>query len=93
LPPPTTKVAVPNTVPIPVADPSVLACSIVLLGIMPLNKALMATPFENANPSSRALIIKWNRLHTVRTILGERGRSFFHHKRRQRLVPAVLEDQ
>ncbi len=39
-------------------------------GIMPTNKALMATGLEDAGPQSRALIIKWNVLHSVRTALG-----------------------
>jgi hypothetical protein len=37
---------------------------------MPTNKALMATELERAGPQSRALILKWNRLHSVRTGLG-----------------------
>src|ERR1700733_7362848 len=41
-----------------------------LFGIMPTNKALMATELERAGPQSRALILKWNRLHSVRTALG-----------------------
>ncbi len=41
-----------------------------LFGIMPANKVLMSTPPENAGPQSRALIVKWNRLHSVRTALG-----------------------
>ncbi len=41
-----------------------------LFGIMPTNKALMATKLEEAGPQSRALIVKWNRLHAVRTVLG-----------------------
>jgi len=41
-----------------------------IFGIMPTNKALMATELERAGPQSRALILKWNRLHSVRTGLG-----------------------
>jgi hypothetical protein len=41
-----------------------------LLGIMPTNNALMAIKLEDAGPQSRALIVKWNRLHSVRTVLG-----------------------
>ncbi|MBV8452471.1 MAG: DUF1772 domain-containing protein [Deltaproteobacteria bacterium] len=40
-----------------------------MLVIMPTNKALMATTLEAAGPQSRLLILKWNRLHAVRTIL------------------------
>ncbi len=41
-----------------------------ILGIMPTNKTLMTTGLEDAGPHSRALIVKWNRLHSVRTALG-----------------------
>lgn len=41
-----------------------------MLAIMPTNKALMATALEAAGPQSRLLILRWNRLHAVRTILG-----------------------
>ncbi len=41
-----------------------------LVGIMPTNHALMATAFADANARTRALILKWNWLHGVRTILG-----------------------
>jgi hypothetical protein len=41
-----------------------------LFGIMPTNKVLMATGPEDADTQSRALIIKWNKLHSVRTLLG-----------------------
>ena len=41
-----------------------------LFGIMPTNKALMSQPIEQAGPQSRALLVKWNRLHSVRTVLG-----------------------
>jgi hypothetical protein len=41
-----------------------------LLGIMPTNKALMATDPADAGPGTRALLLKWNRLHAVRTVLG-----------------------
>lgn len=41
-----------------------------IFGIMPTNKALMATRLEDAGPQSRALIMKWNKLHSVRTALG-----------------------
>ena len=41
-----------------------------LLAIMPTNKVLMATDLAKAGPETRALIVKWNRLHAVRTLLG-----------------------
>ena len=41
-----------------------------IFGIMPTNKALMAIELNDAGPASRALIVKWNRLHSVRTTLG-----------------------
>lgn len=41
-----------------------------IFGIMPTNNALMSTKLEDAGPRSRALIARWNRLHSVRTALG-----------------------
>ena len=41
-----------------------------VLAIMPTNKVLMATELDGAGPDTRALIVKWNRLHLVRTALG-----------------------
>lgn len=41
-----------------------------IFGIMPTNKALMATKVGEASPSTHALIVKWNGLHAVRTTLG-----------------------
>jgi hypothetical protein len=41
-----------------------------IFGIMATNKALMAIELNDAGPRSRALIVKWNRLHSVRTISG-----------------------
>lgn len=41
-----------------------------MLGIMPTNKALMAMESGKAGPQTRALIVKWNHLHSVRTALG-----------------------
>jgi hypothetical protein len=41
-----------------------------LLVIMPTNRVLMATDPTSAGSASRALLVKWNRLHAVRTGLG-----------------------
>jgi anthrone oxygenase-like protein len=41
-----------------------------LLAIMPTNKLLMATDPAKADAKTRALIVKWDRLHLVRTALG-----------------------
>jgi hypothetical protein len=41
-----------------------------LFGIGPTNRALMATESADAGSDTRALLVKWNRLHTVRTVLG-----------------------
>ncbi len=41
-----------------------------LFAIMPTNKILMATDPAKAGPETRALIVKWNGLHFVRTMLG-----------------------
>jgi hypothetical protein len=41
-----------------------------LLGMLPTNKALMATEVGNAGAETRALLLQWNRLHAVRTVLG-----------------------
>ena len=41
-----------------------------LFGIQPTNKALMATDVANAGADTRALLLKWNKLHAVRTVLG-----------------------
>jgi hypothetical protein len=38
--------------------------------IMPTNKTLMATELAEAGPLTRALLVKWNKLHAVRTGLG-----------------------
>ena len=38
--------------------------------IRPINEVLMATPLDAAGTQSRLLILKWNRLHTGRIILG-----------------------
>jgi hypothetical protein len=41
-----------------------------LLLIKPVNDALMETDLTAADPETRALIVKWDRLHAVRTLLG-----------------------
>jgi hypothetical protein len=41
-----------------------------LFAILPTNKILMATDPANAGPDTRALLVKWNGLHAVRTVLG-----------------------
>ena len=41
-----------------------------IFGIKPTNDALMGTEIDKAGPLSRALIVKWNSLHAVRTGLG-----------------------
>jgi hypothetical protein len=38
--------------------------------MMPVNEKLMKAPAENAGRETRTLLLKWNRLHAVRTILG-----------------------
>jgi len=41
-----------------------------LLVIMPTDKALLDTAGDAADATSRALLVKWGRLHAVRTALG-----------------------
>jgi Domain of unknown function (DUF1772) len=41
-----------------------------LLVMMPTNKRIAAWPIENAGAESRALIVKWGKLHALRTALG-----------------------
>ena len=41
-----------------------------LLGVMPTNRALMATDPADAGPASRALVERWALLHAARTALG-----------------------
>jgi hypothetical protein len=48
-----------------------------LIAIMPTNNALMATPLNAAGPASRALLVKWGRLHAVRTMLGAAATAVF----------------
>ena len=41
-----------------------------IFGILPTNNTLMTTDPVQAGPETRALLIKWNGLHAVRTGLG-----------------------
>jgi hypothetical protein len=41
-----------------------------LIGIKPTNDALQATAPDQAGPQTRALVVKWGKLHGVRTALG-----------------------
>ena len=48
-----------------------------LFAIMPTNKILMNTDPADAGPVTRALLVKWNGLHTVRTIMGALAAAAF----------------
>jgi anthrone oxygenase-like protein len=48
-----------------------------LFGIMPTNRALMATDPADAGTTSRALIRRWALLHAVRTALGSAATLIF----------------
>jgi hypothetical protein len=48
-----------------------------LVAILPTNKILMATDLVDAGPKSRALHVKRNRLHAVRTALGALATAVF----------------
>lgn len=48
-----------------------------LIGIMPTNEILNATPLDKAGAESRALIEKWGGLHAVRTLLGLLATALF----------------
>jgi hypothetical protein len=41
-----------------------------LVGVVPTNKVLMATDLTKAGVDTRTLLLKWNRLPSVRTALG-----------------------
>ena len=41
-----------------------------IFAMLPTNNALMATQLDFAGKSTRALIVKWNALHAVRTAFG-----------------------
>lgn len=40
-----------------------------MLTIMPVNRALLATDLASADAGTRALLVKWERVHSVRTAL------------------------
>ena len=48
-----------------------------LLVIMRTNKRLLATPLQNAGADSRELLLRWGRLHNVRTLLGSLAAILF----------------
>ena len=48
-----------------------------LIGIKPVNDALLATELDRAGPHTRALIVKWGVLHAVRTALGALATAAF----------------
>jgi hypothetical protein len=48
-----------------------------LIAIAPTNRSLGATADGDAGPDSRALILRWGRLHAVRSLLGVAGASAF----------------
>jgi hypothetical protein len=48
-----------------------------LIGIKPVNDALLATELDQAGPHTRALIVKWGALHGVRTALGALATTAF----------------
>jgi hypothetical protein len=41
-----------------------------LIGIKPINDALLATDPDKAGPQTRALVVRWGAIHGVRTALG-----------------------
>jgi hypothetical protein len=41
-----------------------------LLGILPTNRLLNGVAIEQANSESRTMIVRWGRMHAVRTLLG-----------------------
>jgi hypothetical protein len=48
-----------------------------LLAIMPTNKILIATDLGQAGSETRTLLMKWNSLHAVRTVLGALATAAF----------------
>lgn len=41
-----------------------------LIAIMPTNRRLLGTPEEKADQATRVLIVRWGKLHAIRTALG-----------------------
>ncbi len=41
-----------------------------MIGIKPINDALLAIDLDKAGPPARALVVRWGALHAVRTALG-----------------------
>ena len=48
-----------------------------LLGIMPVNRQIMAIEPRDASASSTALVAHWGKLHAIRTILGLSATAIF----------------
>ncbi|WP_082102919.1 DUF1772 domain-containing protein [Sphingomonas sp. Ag1] len=48
-----------------------------LLAIMPVNKRLMAMQVGEAGPGSRAMLVRWGKLHNVRSALGAASTLLF----------------
>ena len=48
-----------------------------LLVIMPTNKRLLATPVQDAGTESRHMLLRWGKLHNVRSALGVLAVLFF----------------
>ena len=48
-----------------------------LLAIIPTNRRLVATPNEEAGADTRALLVKWGKLHALRTLLSIAGVAAF----------------
>jgi hypothetical protein len=48
-----------------------------LLVVMPTNRALMTTEATTAGAASRALLVRWNKLHAVRTGMGSAATVLF----------------
>jgi hypothetical protein len=48
-----------------------------LIAILPTNKLLLEIKPLNVGMESRELIVKWGRLHAVRSLLGAASTAFF----------------